>query len=229
MNPKLSEFDADGVPAAMWAYMWSEQPAHGCTLPNGTTIDPGYYAYRILAENVSAGWQLDLAQGKAEVNQTRGQAMKKEWGPQHQTSFIYSAWDLPPLDTPPSTIFRVDTATPSPRVGQPLLQCFGPPGDKVHLGEATGNRSQLFFLVDFDSQVQGADTVGEVFSADIYYAYRSNGSPRAPQCPHESDPVHVCLIPTNSVNIVPSRVSIVSELQAKIKAVLVTQVHTRIQ
>jgi hypothetical protein len=71
-----------------------------------------------------------------------------------QTSFIYSCWDLPPLDTPPSSIFRVDTATPPPRVGEPLLQCHGSQElGLVHLGEATGNSTDLFFLVDWDKQV----------------------------------------------------------------------------
>eukprot|EP00035_Acanthoeca_spectabilis_P008920 m.160302 g.160302 ORF g.160302 m.160302 type:complete len:617 (+) comp14551_c0_seq1:538-2388(+) len=171
MNPKLSEFDSDGVPHAMWAYLWSVQPAHGCYLPTGMYIDAGYYAYRIDDQNTTAGWQLDILQGKAVVNQTRGQAMKKEWGAQYQTSFIYSAWDLPPNDVPPSTIFRVDTKAPQPRFGETLLQCYGTNGNKVHLGEATGNRSQLVFLVDFDEQVARSAAVGEVFGADIYFAF----------------------------------------------------------
>ena len=50
-------------------------------------IDAGYYVYRIDPQNSSMGWQLNLTAGKAEVNQTRGQAMKKEWGKQHQVSF----------------------------------------------------------------------------------------------------------------------------------------------
>ena len=101
--------------------------------------------------------------------------MKKEWGRAHQTSFIYSAWDLPPLDIPPSTIFRVDTADPQlPRVGKPLLQCYGSDSNNVHLGEATGNTTDLYFLVDFDHQVAAADKVGEPFSADIYYAYKGD-------------------------------------------------------
>ena len=99
--------------------------------------------------------------------------MKLLWGRAHQSSFIYSAWDLPPNDTAPSTIFRVDTAWPLPRIGRPLLQCFGVPGNAVHLGEATGNRTDLYFLVDFDQQVAQSFEVGEPFSADIYHAYRS--------------------------------------------------------
>jgi hypothetical protein len=134
MNPKLAEFTRDGVPHAMWAYMWSHDPATGCYLPNGVYVEAGYYVYRVDSDHVGAGWQLDLAEGKAELNQTRGQAMKKEWGSDHQTSFIYSAWDLPPLDVPPSTIFRVDTTLPLPRVGETLLQCYGPPGNARVLG-----------------------------------------------------------------------------------------------
>jgi hypothetical protein len=44
----------------------------------------------------------------------------------------------------------------------------------VHLGEATGNRTDLFFLVDFDEQVRQSDSVGEKFGADIYYAYKQS-------------------------------------------------------
>jgi hypothetical protein len=84
MNPKLSEFDKDGVPHAMWAYLWTHDPATGCHLPTGDFVDAGYYVYRINKQDPGAGWQLDLASGKAEVNQTRGQAMKKEYGVQHQ-------------------------------------------------------------------------------------------------------------------------------------------------
>ena len=75
------------------------------------------------------------------------------------------------MDTPPSTIFRVDTSWPLPREGQPLLQCYGPPGNSVHLGEATGNRTDLFFLVDFGKQVANANRIGESFGADIYHAF----------------------------------------------------------
>jgi hypothetical protein len=124
------------------------------------------------ATNVSIGWQLDVAQGKAEKNQTRGQAMKKVWGKAHQTEFIYSTWDTPLLESPPSGVYLVDTSWPAPRAGKPLLQCYGTAGDAVHLGEATGNGTDLYFLVDFDSQVKQKDVVGETLSADIYYAYR---------------------------------------------------------
>eukprot|EP00040_Diaphanoeca_grandis_P042300 m.1176 g.1176 ORF g.1176 m.1176 type:complete len:590 (-) comp572_c0_seq1:129-1898(-) len=174
MNPKLAEFDDMGVPHVMWAYLWTTQPDVGCVLPSGEYVRAGYYAYRINKTDVSSGWQLDLTQGLAEFNQTRGQAMKKEWGATQQTSFIFSCWDLPPNLTPPSTIFRVDTTWPTPRYGEPLLQCYGSnSSDKVHLGEATGNSTDLYFLVDFDAQVSKANTIGEKFSADIYYAYRS--------------------------------------------------------
>lgn len=188
MNPKLAEFDSDGVPGVMWAYLWSIQPAHGCYLPDGTTYLPaGYYAYRN-DQSSDHGWQLDVSQGKAEINQTRGQAIKKVWGRAHQTSFIYSCWDLPPLDSPPSTIFRVDTTDTTPRKGTPFLQCYGTSdGNKVHLGEATGNDTDLFFLVDFDDQVAHSDVVGETFSADIYYAYRGGDTDARGQVPVPPD------------------------------------------
>jgi len=193
MNPKLAEFDDDGTPHVMWAYMWTIEPAHGCFLPDGRFLPAGYYPYR-LGSDPTRGWQLALGrgpgQGKAEVNQTRGQAMKKVWGTEHQTEFIYSCWDLPPQDRPPSSIFMVDTSTPTPRVGTPLLQCYGTPDNKVHLGEATGNKTDLFFLADFDRQVGASDQIGEVFSADIYYAYRrgKDSRGRAPRPPEWAIP-----------------------------------------
>lgn len=39
MNPKLSEFTADSVPHAMWAYLWTTEPAHGCFLPDGRYLE----------------------------------------------------------------------------------------------------------------------------------------------------------------------------------------------
>jgi hypothetical protein len=83
MNPKLAEFNHDGVPHVMWAYLWSHNPATGCHLPTGAYVQAGYYAYRVNPADVGAGWQLDVAEGAAELNQTRGQAMKKEWGRWH--------------------------------------------------------------------------------------------------------------------------------------------------
>jgi len=61
----------------------------------------------------------------------------------------------------------------------------------VHLGEATGNKTDLYFLADFDKQVGASDRIGEVFSADIYYAYRSGRGTheRTPQRPTWAIPV----------------------------------------
>jgi hypothetical protein len=147
MNPKLAEFGSDGTPQVMWAYLWTIEPAHGCYLPDGRFLPAGYYPYRI-GPDPARGWQLALGDGpglgKAEVNQTRGQAMKKVWGQEHQTEFIYSCWDLPPSDLPPSSIFVVDTSTATPRVGAPLLQCYGTPdGNKVLVCAGAANSNRL--------------------------------------------------------------------------------------
>ena len=151
MNPKLAEFGSDGTPHVMWAYLWTIEPAHGCYLPDGRFLPAGYYPYRI-GSDLANGWQLALGDGpglgKAEVNQTRGQAMKKMWGKEHQSEFIYSCWDLPPRDLPPSSIFVVDTSTAAPRIGTPLLQCYGTPdGNKVLVRAGTANSSRLLLLL----------------------------------------------------------------------------------
>lgn len=166
MNPKLGDFSPSGVPGSMWAYLWSNKPDQGCLLPDGRTLPAGYYRY---IPDKDMGWQLDLEFGPATVNQTRCQAMKKAWGSPSDL-YVYSCWDTSPGDVAPSTVYMLNTSWPQPRHGHPLLSCYGLPSDHVHLGEATGNATHLYFLVTRDSQVQRASHTGEMFEKDIYFA-----------------------------------------------------------
>lgn len=59
----------------------------------------------------------------------------------------------------------------------------------MHLGEATGNRSQLVFLVDFDEQVARSAAVGEVFGADIFFAF--NRAANRGKVPEWAQPIQI--------------------------------------
>ncbi|WNL48063.1 hypothetical protein RKE25_10715 [Dyella sp. BiH032] len=160
MNPKLYDFDANGVPHSMAAFLFEGDTSHACTLPDGSTLPAAaYYAYRY---DPVSGWQLDKAFGPIGLSQGTppAQAMKLVWGT--SGTFIAGTWG--------GQIQTLNAEKPAPQSWNTVLDCSAAPGGAPHFGEATGSTTQIWFLGS-PSVGYVINPTGPVFVADIYYAF----------------------------------------------------------
>jgi hypothetical protein len=162
MNPKLFDYNSGGVPQSMIAYLYQEatngKPAP-CALPDASTLPSvGYYVYRFKG---GLGWQLDRSFGPVDSGPNPDQALKLVSNANNHT-FIAGNWS--------GQITTIDLDNLPPRTKKVILSCSASVnGSTAKFGEATGNRSQVWFL----GIPPGAPpTYGNsVFAGDIYYAY----------------------------------------------------------
>jgi hypothetical protein len=165
MNPKLFDYNSNGVPQSMIAYLYQEATtgkAAPCVLPDGSTLpEVGYYVYRYQG---AIGWQLDSSFGPVESGHNPDQALKLVSNANNHT-FMAGNWS--------GQITTINLDDPPQRTKKVILSCSAlVKGSTAKFGEATGNTNQVWFL----AIPPGAPLTYEnnVFTGDIYYAYSAS-------------------------------------------------------
>lgn len=159
MNPKLFDYDANGVPHSMLAYLWQDRVDQPCNLPEGGRLPKAaYYIYR---HDPTRGWQLDLEAGPISQDVRQDQAVKLMMG--HERTFIAGNWQ--------GQITTLNLDDPAPRQRQTILDC-GLSG--AQFGEATGNEQFIWFMAN----PPGATKINpsgndDVWVGDIYFAFKN--------------------------------------------------------
>jgi hypothetical protein len=167
MNPKLFDYNSNGEPQSMVAYLFQEATtgaASPCSLPDGSNLPSvGYYVYHFQG---GTGWQLDRSFGPIESGLNPDQALKLASNTNGHT-FIAGNWN--------GQITTVNLDNPPPRKRTVILSCGSAVnGSTAKFAEATGNTHQVWFL----AIPPGAPmTYGNgVFTGDIYYAYSASAA-----------------------------------------------------
>jgi hypothetical protein len=169
MNPKLLDYDANGVPHTLIGNMWQNTTSQACPLPLGAPIGrlptAGNYLFRY--QGPTLGWQLDLTIGKitdslhSDPTNILKQTPKLMAGTAH--TLVLGNWD--------GTIEMIDMDKPKTSDATMMLDCSA---SGIHFGEATGRLQGVLF------QSVPADIVGgrtkyrlstSVLPVDIYYAF----------------------------------------------------------
>jgi len=170
MNPKLLDYDADGVPHTLITNMWQDNYSHACELPLGAPITqlpaPGNYLYRY--KGPTLGWQLDIEAGLVtEVhNDTTNSLLitpKLLFGTQH--SLIAALWN--------GIVETIDLDKPKTNNTTVMLNCTAA---DVHFGEGTGSQNNFYFL---STPPGDSSNANGTFNVDIYYAFNSDFTPPA--------------------------------------------------
>jgi hypothetical protein len=162
MNPKLFDYDSNGVPQSMLAYLYQQATSAAplpCLLPDGSRLPTvGYYVYRYRKAD---GWQLDESFGPVESGPNVDQALKLVSSANNHT-FIAGNWA--------GQITTINLDTSAPRTRTVILSCPGSvQGSPAKFAEATGNYNRVWFLA---IPPAGPSTYGnDVFTGDIYVAY----------------------------------------------------------
>lgn len=170
MNPKLLDYDAQGVPRTMIANLWQKAPrALACELPEegGRLPAPGNYLYRYKGSKL--GWQLDRDAGliaDALHDDAHNQFMltPKLWGGTAHT-LVVATWD----GLVETIELDRDPGRPRAEATKTLLDCKA---SGAHFGEAAGSASGVYFLgaeADLAGAKRKYDLGKDVFPSDIYY------------------------------------------------------------
>ena len=172
MNPKLFDYDTNGVPRAMTAYLAYQDKLNvpfdqPCALPPGAPVSElpgvGNYVYRYAGP--ALGWQLDLATGLIETvtRESNTNAYKLMRG--SRSEFLRADWAF--------RINVVDFAQPAARrTPRVILDCSardtaGKP--LVTGGEPTGAENEVYFGANDGNN--GQDAAGKPVG-DAFVAYR---------------------------------------------------------
>jgi hypothetical protein len=167
MNPKLFDFDPEGIPRSMLAFLF-HQSANGekkpCLLPDGSTLPRAdYYVYRFHDAN---GWQLDKNFGPVEAGDHPDEALKLVANANGHV-FVAGNWS--------GQVTTIDLNDSPPRRKAVILSCKKViDGSSAKFGEATGSTDQIWFL-GIPPGVPPAYKDG-AFKADIYFAYKAPSS-----------------------------------------------------
>jgi hypothetical protein len=169
MNPKLLDYDAQGVPHTLIANLWQKSPRGlACELPGeGVRLPaPGNYIYRY--KGPGSGWQLDREAGliaDALHDDAHNQFMltpKLFVGTAH--TLVVATWD--------GLVETIDLGRPKSDATRPLLDCKA---SGAHFGEAAGGASGIYFLgaeADMSGAKRKYNLANDVFPSDIYYLSR---------------------------------------------------------
>ena len=136
MNPSLFDYDAQGVPHAFIATVWTgPDPSPNwtaCQLPSGGSLPkPGPYVYRYV--NGIVGWQLDMNIGLVEDQNSLDYAMNAD--PLQPAVFVRADWS--------GKVMQVKL---TPRQTSTVLDCSGA---GVNFSEASrGPNGSYYFLAD---------------------------------------------------------------------------------
>jgi hypothetical protein len=170
MNPKLLDYDAQGVPHTIIANLWQNTPrGNACRLPPGAPIAqlpaPGNYLYRYASPEL--GWQLDLKAGL--VSDTIHQSTNN----QYELTFklLAGTGHKLILGTYDGLVEMIDIGRPKSDNTQILLDCKS---SGSHFAEATGREDAFFFLAtraDIATERAQYHLAPDVFLTEIYYAY----------------------------------------------------------
>jgi hypothetical protein len=178
MNPKLLDYDAQGVPHTLIANLWQNKSrGNACRLPPGAPIAqlpfPGNYLYRYAGQEL--GWQLDLSTGLVSdtLHPSAGNPYlltpKLLAGTDH--TLILATWD--------GLVEMINFSRSQSDNTQVLLDCKS---SGVHFGEATGRKDAFLFLAtpaDIANERARYHLAGDVLPADIYYAYKKNADTKS--------------------------------------------------
>jgi peptidoglycan hydrolase-like protein with peptidoglycan-binding domain len=169
MNPKLLDYDSNGIPHTLIVNLWQNTTMQACKLPVGAPIaqlsEPGNYIYRYQGSDL--GWQLDLDYGKVvdsshiDTTNSLKQVPKLAAGTDH--GLLIANWD--------GTVSYVDMEKPKDNNSEILLDCSA---SGVHFGEVAGKRNSIFFLgvkPDIASERTKYGLSNLVLPGDIYYAF----------------------------------------------------------
>ena len=182
MNPKLLDYDANGVPHTLIGNMWQNATGQACPLPSGAPISKlpsaGNYLFRY--QGPSLGWQLDLSTGRItdslhnDPTNTLKQTPKLMPGTAH--TLLLASWD--------GTVESIDLDKPAASNAAKLLDCSA---GGAHFGEVAGGTggTVLFQAVKPDIAAERAKygLSTNVLPVDIYYAFNSKPKPIAPIVP----------------------------------------------
>lgn len=170
MNPKLLDYDANGVPHTLIANLWQNTRSDACPLPPGAPVAklpyPGNYLYRYKGQEL--GWQLDLNRGivtDSIHNETQNSFImtpKLLAGTAH--TLVIASRD--------GMVYTIDADGPNSDNTEVLADCRK---SGVHFSEAAGTGDGVFFLVvknQIDAERRKYGIASDAYPDDIYYLYR---------------------------------------------------------
>ncbi len=156
MNPTLFNYDSEGVPHSMLAYLFYGRVDNGCRLIDGTILNPGYHVYNYV--NKDLGWQLDSS-GLVENNIER---LDQAFNNIPKTNkFLRADWTR-------VQIRIVDLSTKS---SSPILDCsnYFSNNSKLGFGEPSGNEDFFIFIANPQNNLE---------AREIYLASKTDMQPK---------------------------------------------------